>query len=106
MWCLAPSHNGSRGGARSGRGCAAPRLGEWENTMTPEQKIIRAKVGLLELAKQIGNASQACKMMGYSCDSFYRFKELLSGRPACGAALCQRRAASQKIAALKCRARR
>ena len=44
--------------------------------MTNEQKIIRAKVGLLELAKQLGNVSQACKMMGYSRDSFYRFREL------------------------------
>ena len=39
--------------------------------MTTEQKIIRAKVGLLELAKQLGNVSQACKMMGYSRDSFF-----------------------------------
>ena len=44
--------------------------------MTKDQKIIRAKVGLLELAKQLGNVSQACKMMGYSRDSFYRFKEM------------------------------
>jgi hypothetical protein len=44
--------------------------------MTTDQKIIRAKVGLLELARQLGNVSQACKMLGYSRDSFYRFKEL------------------------------
>ena len=40
--------------------------------MTKDQKIIRAKAGLLELAKQLGNVSQACKIMGYSRDSFYR----------------------------------
>src|SRR5258707_14821387 len=43
---------------------------------TKDQKIIKGKVGLLELARQLGNVSQACKMMGYSGDSFYRFKEL------------------------------
>jgi len=40
------------------------------------RKVIRAKVGLLELAKQLGNVSQACKIMGYSRDSFYRFQEV------------------------------
>lgn len=44
--------------------------------MTKDQKIIKGKVGLLELAKQLGNVSEACKMLGYSRDSFYRFKEL------------------------------
>lgn len=40
------------------------------------QKIIKPKLGLLELAKQLGNVSQACKTMGYSRDTFYRYKEL------------------------------
>jgi len=44
--------------------------------MTNQQKIIKTKVGILELARQLGNVSRACKVMGYSRDSFYRFKTL------------------------------
>ena len=44
--------------------------------MSPDQKIIRNKVGLLNLAQMLGSVSQACKVMGYSRDSFYRFKEM------------------------------
>ena len=44
--------------------------------MTTEQKIIKTTVGVLELAKQLGNVSKACQVMGYSRDSFYRFKAL------------------------------
>src|SRR5579871_968999 len=44
--------------------------------MNNQQKIIKNKVGLLKLAETLGNVSQACKVMGYSRDSFYRFQEL------------------------------
>jgi len=44
--------------------------------MSQEQKIIKARLGLLELGKQLGNVSLACKTLGYSRDSFYRYKEL------------------------------
>jgi transposase InsO family protein len=47
-----------------------------EVSMTVEQKIIKNKLGVLELAKHLGNVSQACRVFGYSRDSFYRFKEL------------------------------
>jgi uncharacterized protein with ATP-grasp and redox domains len=39
-------------------------------------KILKPKLGVLELAKQLGNVSRACKTMGYSRDTFYRYKEL------------------------------
>lgn len=44
--------------------------------MRTETKLIKTKVGLVNLAEQLGNVSQACRMMGYSRDSFYRIKEL------------------------------
>lgn len=44
--------------------------------MTTSDKIIKNKLGLLRLAKQLSNVTQACQVMGYSRDSFYRYKEL------------------------------
>jgi transposase InsO family protein len=44
--------------------------------MNTEEKIIKNKLGLLKLAEMLGSVSQACKVMGYSRDSFYRFKQL------------------------------
>ena len=41
--------------------------------MNTDQKIIKNKVGLLNLADMLGSVSEACKVMGYSRDSFYRF---------------------------------
>lgn len=38
------------------------------------QKIIQNKVGLLNLAEELGNVSRACKIMGLSRDTFYRYK--------------------------------
>jgi transposase InsO family protein len=44
--------------------------------MSTDEKIIKNKVGLLKLAEMLGSVSEACKVMGYSRDSFYRFREL------------------------------
>jgi ACT domain-containing protein len=44
--------------------------------MSQDQKIIKNKLGLLKLAQTLGSVSEACKVLGFSRDSFYRFKEL------------------------------
>jgi transposase InsO family protein len=44
--------------------------------MNSETKLIKTKLGLLQLAEKLGNVSEACKLFGYSRDSFYRIKEL------------------------------
>lgn len=41
-----------------------------------QEKIIKNKLGLLNLAQELGSVSRACKVFGYSRDSFYRFKKL------------------------------
>ncbi len=38
-------------------------------------KVIKNKVGLINLAQELGNISKACKVMGYSRDTFYRYQE-------------------------------
>ncbi|WP_444907891.1 IS481 family transposase [Microbulbifer sp. SSSA008] len=41
-------------------------------------RIIKHKTGLLNLAEELGNISKACKMLGVSRDTFYRYKEAVS----------------------------
>ena len=38
------------------------------------EKIIKHKVGLLNLAEELGNVSKSCQIMGLSRDTFYRYK--------------------------------
>jgi hypothetical protein len=47
--------------------------------MNQEQKVIRSKVGVLELAKQLGNVSQACRVMGYSREAHDEFESECPG---------------------------
>jgi transposase len=45
--------------------------------MSINEKIIRTKIGLLNLAEELGNVSKACQMMGLSRDTFYRYKSAM-----------------------------
>lgn len=38
------------------------------------QSVIRHKTGLLNLAAELGNISKACRIMGFSRDTFYRYQ--------------------------------
>ena len=38
------------------------------------QNVIKHKTGLLTLAAELGNISKACRMMGFSRDTFYRYQ--------------------------------
>ena len=42
--------------------------------MTTAEKLIKNKLGLLQLASYLQNVSEACRVMGYSRDTFYRVK--------------------------------
>lgn len=42
-------------------------------------KIIKHKVGLLNLAEELNNVARACKIMGVSRDTFYRYKSAVEG---------------------------
>lgn len=42
--------------------------------LNSNERIIKHKLGLLNLAEELGNVSQACKVMGLSRDTFYRYK--------------------------------
>jgi hypothetical protein len=48
---------------------------EGNPVMSTHPTVIKHKVGLLRLAEELGNVSQACKVMGYSRDTFYRYRQ-------------------------------
>ncbi len=39
-----------------------------------QYNLIKHKLGLLNLAVELGNVSRACKVMGFSRDTFYRYQ--------------------------------
>ncbi|WP_415837477.1 helix-turn-helix domain-containing protein, partial [Parendozoicomonas haliclonae] len=41
-------------------------------------RIVKHKVGLLNLADELGNISKACKMIGVSRDTFYRYRDAVN----------------------------
>ncbi len=43
--------------------------------MTVNDKSIGTRLGLLNLAEELGNVSKACKLMGFSRDTFYRYRD-------------------------------
>lgn len=45
------------------------------STLNSNTTIIKNKMGLLNLAEELGNISKACKVMGFSRDTFYRYQK-------------------------------
>ena len=64
-----------------------------EGEMTTADKVIKTKVGLLELGKQLGDVTKACRVMGYSETVFIGSRS--STRPGGEAALQEVRGASR-----------
>jgi hypothetical protein len=44
--------------------------------MTTTRKLIQSKLEILKLAEKLSNVPEACKVMGYSKNSFYLFQKL------------------------------
>ena len=69
--------------------------------MTVDQKIIKNKMGLLNLAEELGNVSRACRVMGFSDSAGIRFTDIVSSLRMAALRACLKRAeekAIQKIA--------
>ena len=47
------------------------------STLNSSTTVIKNKIGLLNLAQELGNVSKACKLMGFSRDTFYRYQKAL-----------------------------
>ena len=56
---------------------SAQRCSVLERRAALNEKIIRNKLGLLNLAEELGNVSRACRVMGFSRDTFYRYKDAM-----------------------------
>ena len=46
----------------------------WVRGLPPAKNVIKHKTGLLNLAAELGNISKACRIMGFSRDTFYRYQ--------------------------------